>query len=291
VPPFSPHPLVLGVIVVAGTGHVWWVHDRRGRWRAAAGWLILAVVTWWPIGDLAATVSLSVATLQRLVIMLGVAPLFVTSVSTPRFTALTRPAAVDAVTRRLAHPAVAMAFVTMVGTLTLSTPVVDVGARSNIVRAATLLAVLVCGVVLWIPALGVMPGARRLSPIGRAAFVFISSIVVTSLSFVWIFARHSLYPGLHHQQSLWHMTPLFDQQLAGYVAKLGSYAPMWAVAFTIFARADDSGVSVDETPLHWADVERQLLRVDRQRAREARRSSPRRGSRRGSRRESREGGG
>jgi hypothetical protein len=67
------------------------------------------------------------------------------------------------------------------------------------------------------------------------------------------------------------MTPLFDQQLAGFVAKFGSYAPMWAVAFTIFSRADESGVAVEETPLYWADVERQLLRVDRQRVRAMRR--------------------
>ena len=74
------------------------------------------------------------------------------------------------------------------------------------------------------------------------------------------------------------MTPLFDQQLAGFVAKIGSYVPMWAVAFTIFSRADEAGVAVEESPLHWADVERQLLRVDRQRARAARRAAHRRGT-------------
>ena len=99
-----------------------------------------------------------------------------------------------------------------------------------------------------------------------------AALVVTSLSFVWIFARHPLYPGLHHQEALLHMTPLFDQQLAGFVSKLGCYAPMWAIAFTIFARADERGVDLEESPLHWADVERALLRVDRQRERERRRA-------------------
>jgi cytochrome c oxidase assembly factor CtaG len=264
--------VLLVILVILGVWHVWTSRERRYRVRALTGWLVLALVVLWPVGDLAASVSLSVATLQRLVIMLFVAPLFVMSVSTTRWMQLTRPAMVDAVTRWLAHPAVSMALVTVVGTLTLSTPVVDEGARSNLVRGATLVGVLACGVILWIPALGVMPGAKRLSPVGRAGFIFVASLVVTSLSIVWIFARHSLYPGLHHQQSLLHMKPLFDQQLAGFVAKLGSYVPMWAVAFTIFSRADDSGVAVEETPLHWADVERQLLRVDRRRARIRRRS-------------------
>ncbi len=70
------------------------------------------------------------------------------------------------------------------------------------------------------------------------------------------------------------MTPLFDQQLAGFVAKIGCYVPMWAIAFTIFFNAEDQGVSVEESPLHWADVERQLLRIDRQRARALRRHQP-----------------
>ncbi len=271
-PPFHLHPVVLGAVVVLGTLHVRALDERRYRLRALAGWFVLALVTLWPVGDLAATVSLSVATLQRLIIMLLVAPLFVASTSTTRLVALTRSAPIDAVTRRLAHPGISMAFVTVVGTLTLSTPVVDEGAHSSWVRALTLLAVLVCGLVLWIPALAVMPGAKRLSPVGRAGFIFVASLVVTSLSFVWIFARHSLYPALHHQQSLLHMTPLLDQQLAGFVAKLGSYVPMWAVAFTIFSRADEAGVAVEESPLHWADVERQLLRVDRQRIRARRRA-------------------
>ena len=270
-PPFHLHPVILVTLLVLGALHVGAVRERHLRVRALAGWLILALVVLWPIGDLAASVSLSVATVQRLVIMLAVAPLFISSVSTTRLVALTRPEIVDVITRRLAHPLVSMVVVTVVGTLTLSTPVVDEGARSAWFRALTLIAVLACGVILWIPALGVMPGAKRLSPVGRAGFIFVASLVVTSLSLVWIFARHSLYPELHHQESLLHMTPLFDQQLAGFVAKFGSYAPMWAVAFTIFSRADESGVAVEETPLYWADVERQLLRVDRQRVRAMRR--------------------
>jgi len=274
VPPFRLHPVLVLLLVALGVWHVWWVRDqpRAAVRRAAVGWLVLASVVLWPVGDLAASVSLSVATLQRLVIMLLVAPLLVMSVSTGRLVALTRPEWVDVVTRRLAHPAVSMVVVTVVGTLTLSSPVVDAGARSTLVRGVTLVAVLSCGVILWIPALGVMPGAKRLSPVGRAGFIFVSSLVVTSLSLVWIFARHSLYPGLRDQQALLHMTPLLDQQLAGFVAKLGSYIPMWAVAFTIFSRAEDAGIAVEETPLHWADVERQLLRVHRGESRARRRA-------------------
>lgn len=273
-PPFDPHLLQLVLIIGVGGAHVWWVREVPRRRRAVFGWLLVALVTLWPVGDLAAKVSVSVGTVQRLVIMLAVAPLFLSSVPASAFVALTRPALVDPVTKRLGSPPVALGFVTVLGTLTLSAPVVDAGATSATARTLIVLAVVVCGLVLWAPALGVIPGARRLSPIGRAAYLFVAALVVTSLSFVWIFARHPLYPALEGQLHYVHMSPLLDQQVAGFIAKLGSYVPMWAVAFTIFARADEAGEDVEDVPLNWIDVERQLLRADRQRARESRRRPP-----------------
>jgi cytochrome c oxidase assembly factor CtaG len=96
-------------------------------------------------------------------------------------------------------------------------------------------------------------------------------LAVTVLSFVWIFSTKPLYPGLSGQQEILGVSALFDQQLAGFIAKLGAYVPMWTVAFHIFFHSEDAGVPVEESPLHWADVERHLLRVDRQRRRANRR--------------------
>jgi len=269
--PFRWHIAEVLLIVAAGVAHHVVVTGKRERRLATYALLALLVVTVWPFGDLAASVSLTVATVQRLVIMLLVAPLLLLSTPTNVLARLTRPRPIDAVTRWLAHPGFAVVIVTALGTLTLTTPVVDWGARSSFGRDLVLLAVLFVGLVLWLPALGVLPGAKRLSPAARAGYVFASALVVTSLSFVWIFSHHSLYPDLHNQYSLLHMTPLLDQQLAGFVAKIGCYVPMWAVAFTIFAHAEDEGTPIEETPLHWADVERHLLRVDRQREKAIRR--------------------
>lgn len=265
--PFHWHPLIIAAIVAA-----WWAHHvlvaaSRERRLALYALGALAVVTLWPIGDVAASVSLSVATAQRLVIMLFVAPFFLLSLPTEVLARLTRPAVIDYLMRKVSHPGVALVFVTLVGTATLVAPVVDEGARSSLVRGVTLMVVLVTGIVLWIPGLGVLPGTRRLSPAARAGYLFASALVVTSLSFVWIFSVHPLYPGLHDQYALLRLRPLFDQQLAGFIAKIGCYIPLWWVAFVIFFNADESGVPVEETPLQWADVERELLRIDRQRAR------------------------
>ncbi len=273
--PFHWHLAEVLIVAVAGVAHHLVVSEPRLRRRAELALLALVAVIVWPAGDLAASVSLTVATIQRLIVMVLVAPTLLRATPTPVFDRLTRPAPVDRVVRVLSHPGMALFVVTVLGTLTLITPVVDWGARSALGRDLVVMMTLVAGFLLWLPALHVVPGTRILSPIARAGYVFASSIVVTSLSIVWIFARHPLYPALHFQRELVHLSPLLDQQVAGFVAKLGAYAPMWAIAFAIFARADREDIPVEETPLHWADVQRELLRVDRQRARELRRGPSR----------------
>jgi cytochrome c oxidase assembly factor CtaG len=272
--PFRFHVVELVVLLALYAAHR--TMHATARQNRMAGWALitLALVTLWPFGDLAATVSITAATIQRLVIMLLVAPLFLLSTPTPVLSRVTRPAPIDFVVRRLTHPGVALAIVTIVGTVTLSSAVVNAGARSSLVHDATLVLIMLIGLILWMPALAIMPGTKRLSPAARAGFLIASSLVVTSLSFVWIFSTHSLYSALHHQRELLHITPLLDQQLAGFLAKLGAYIPMWVVAFVIFFRAEEQGQPVEETPLHWADVERHLERADRRRSRARRRERP-----------------
>ncbi len=268
--PFHWHALIVVAIVGGIASVVRLSRTRRQRAQGAAAVVAFAAVTLWPVGDVAASVSLSVATLQRLVLMLLVAPLLMLAAPTSTWVAVTRPAIVDAVARRLARPAPAMALVTVVGTVTLSVPIVNWGAQSLWARDVIVIGVVVLGVVLWLPALGLVPGARRLSEVARAAYVFVSALVVTSLSLVWIFARHPLHRSLHFQHHFVHLSALTDQQVAGFVAKLGAYLPMWAVAFVIFSRAEHRGVELETSPLHWADVERELLRAERQRRRTTR---------------------
>ena len=142
--------------------------EVRRRRRALGALIALAPVTLWPVGDPAATVSLSVATIQRLVIMQLVASGLLLSLSTDALVRLTRPAPVDTVLRRITHPGLAMAMVTVLGTLSLAPPVADGGARSMLARAVVLLITLVGNLILWWQELTIVPGTRHLSPIARA---------------------------------------------------------------------------------------------------------------------------
>ncbi len=266
--PWRLHPVVLLVVVGLGVTQVVTATSHRQRRDALGAAVLLLVGTTWPLGDLAGTVSLTAATVQRLLIMIAWAPLWLRSLPPGLVARWTRPRLVDAVARRLAHPVVAVLVVTVVGTVSLMPPVVDAAARLPFVRALVVAVTAVLGVLLWTPVVGIVPGARKLSALARAAYLFVSSLVVTSLSVVWIFARHPLYSGLHHQQTVVGMSALLDQQVAGFVAKLGAYLPLWLSAFVIFSRADRAG-DANETPLTWHDVERHFERTRDEHPRES----------------------
>jgi hypothetical protein len=70
------------------------------------------------------------------------------------------------------------------------------------------------------------------------------------------------------------MSPVLDQQLAGFLAKLSTIAVLWTVAFTLMTRspatvnvhdddADADDVAHDPEPLLWSDVQREIERADR----------------------------
>jgi len=262
------HPALIASLGVA-TG-VYLAATRRGELAANrserghfAGALLLAyLVCSWPLGDLAAHVSITAVVVQRLVLMLAVAPLLLSSLPDALIARVTRRQMVDRVMHAVVHPAIAIAVVTVIGTATLLPAVISLGSSSLVAGGLFIAVTLGLGVVLWMPILGSIPGLPRLRYTAKGGYLLAASLVVTSLSFVWIFARHPMYGSLSHQTKILGMSPLLDQQLAGFVSKLGAYFPMWAIAFILFARAGDGGEN-DRADLRWVDVQRELERVDR----------------------------
>lgn len=236
----------------------------RQRLCFVAGVVLLGAAVTWPLADLATHWLLVALVLQRLVLMLAVPPLLVLGTPRALLARLTRPTAVDAVLRVVVRPVPAIAIVTVVAVATLTTGAVNWAARSSAAQVLLELFVLLAGFVLWAPVLHEIPGLPKLSSLGRGGYLIVQSIVPSFLSIVWIFARHPLYPAFAHSGKVVSLSPLLDQQLSGFVAKLGTIAVLWTVAFVVMTRgeaADRAGR--DEEPMMWSDVERELERADR----------------------------
>jgi putative membrane protein len=277
--PFDWHLHVawlLALPVLVG-GYLWavqrpgWGATRRQKALFIVGSVLLVGSVTWPLGDLAAHWMLMALVLQRLLLTLAVPPLLVLGTPRALIARLTRPAWVDAVLRVAVRPMPAVAIVTVVAVATLTTGSVTLASRSEAFRLLVELVVLASGFVLWAPVLSELPGAPQLSSLGRGGYLIVQSIVPSFLSIVWIFARRPLYPPFSHTGKVVELSPLLDQQLAGFLAKLSTIAVLWTVAFVIMTRAEGAErKGQDAEPLMWSDVERELERADR---RERRRSS------------------
>lgn len=238
--------------------------SRRHIVATAGALVLLLVALTWPLADLAAHWSLTALVCQRLLLILAVPPLLIIGLPPRLLARLTRPAAVDAVVRRCARPPIAVAVVTVIAVATLTTGAVEAQGSSVWARSALDMALLVAGLVLWTPVLTEVPGADRPSALGRAGYLIVQSIVPSFLAVVWIFARHPLYPHFAHGPELLSVSPLMDQQIAGFVAKFGTIAVLWTVAFVSMTRAQHTVTTGgDPDPLLWSDVERHLERAER----------------------------
>jgi cytochrome c oxidase assembly factor CtaG len=285
--PFDWHLHVFWLLALLGmaAGYLWATRQPGNAATARqtvlfiCGLVLLAGALTWPLGDLASHWLLLALVLQRLLLTLAVPPLLVLGTPRPIIARLTRPAAVDAVLRVAVRPAPAVAIVTVVAVGTLTVGAVNLAAQYLAARVAIQLLVLASGFVLWAPVLTELPGAQHLSALGRGGYLIVQSIVPSFLSIVWIFARHSLYPAFNHRGTIVGMTPLLDQELAGFLAKLSTIAVLWTVAFVLMTRAQaDETADRDVEPLVWSDVEREIERADRRDRRQRWPGSPPPGS-------------
>ncbi len=275
-----PHPLLWAALGAVGAG-VALLHRRliaaaahpepwpRVRIRRFVGGLAVALVALgWPLGDLAAHWSLSALVLQRCILVLAVASLVLSGLPDDVLARVTRPAPVDALLQRILWPPAAIITVTVVLVGSMAPPLVVAQGRSVAARGALAVLVTVAGFVLWLPILGRVPGIPRPRPMIRAVYLVGQAIVPVFLSFVFILAPRPLYATLDRTRHVIGLSPLADQQIAGFASKLSFLLTLLIVAGVILARAPDSDEDLGpEDPLVWADIERQFERADRRRRR------------------------
>ena len=263
--------LIIAVtVVVFGHRRLVRTSDHPSRWTrheialfAGACCATLIALTW-PVADLAAHWSLTALVVQRLILILAVAPLLLLGLPYDVLERITRPALVDAALNRCRRPATAIGLVTFLIVGSMVPPVVEAQASSPALRGLFAVTTLVAGLVLWIPVLGRVPGIPRLRPLARFGYLAAQAVVPAFLAFALILAPHPLYAAFAGSKAAVDLRPLNDQQIAGFVSKLTMLIVLLTVGGFGLAKSkpSDDEVSLGE-PLVWADVQRQFERVDR----------------------------
>src|ERR1700684_3341723 len=98
---------------------------RHDVWMFAGACGAALVALTWPVADLAAHWSLTALVVQRLILMLAVAPLLLLTLPYYVLEWITRPALVDAVVNRCRRPATAIVIVTVITVGSMVPPVVQ----------------------------------------------------------------------------------------------------------------------------------------------------------------------
>jgi putative membrane protein len=275
---FDAHVPAMAAVALLASAYAWAVtHQarrlgpgalptRRQRWWLAGALGGLLVALGWPVADLAAHWSLTALLVQRLLLMLVVAPMLLMALPVTLVATLTRPAPVDRAVEVLTRPAPAVVLVTLVAVGTLFTPAVAAEASSPVARGIFDVLLLGAGMVLWAPVMGHLPGVHHPAALALAVYLFVQSIVPGFPAVIFVFARHPLYPAFADAHRAIGLSALDDQQLAGVLAKVATLPVLWSVAWVALTRADQArgaGGDEDTRPLTWAEVERQLERAER----------------------------
>jgi cytochrome c oxidase assembly factor CtaG len=241
-----------------------WARHDIGLFVGAC--LSAVVALTWPIADLAAHWSLTFFVVQRLILILAVAPMLLLGLPYDVIERATRPALIDGFLTRCQRPATAIVVVTTVLVGSSVPAAVQAQAASSILRGAIVVVVLSAGLVLWIPVLGRVPAVPRLKPMVRFGYLAGQAVLPAFLSFVLIIYPHPLYSTFAGSHAALGLRPLNDQQIAGFVSKLTMLIVLLSVGGYGLMGADenDEGGGLSEG-LVWADVRRHFERVDRAR--------------------------
>ena len=265
--------ILIAAVVGAIAGHlrIATVDPARATpWRLrqiasfAAGVGAAVVALTWPVADLAAHFSLTALVVQRLLLTVAVPPFILLGMPYDVLQWLTRPAPVDTALAWFRRPGVAIVVFAVIAVGSMAGGLVDAQSSSAIARGLLDAALVLAGFVLWIPVIGRIPGIQRLRPVGRFTYLVVQAVLPAFLSFIYIFAKHPLYPVFSRSHLAIGLRPLTDQQIAGFVSKLSFLFVMLTVGGVVLSRAHAADEEFGEgEPLVWADVERHFERADR----------------------------
>ena len=240
-------------------------HLRRGRAALFYGGLLSAYLAMaWPLGDIARHYSVLAYLGSNSLLVLVSTPLMLTGLPRWFFAEVTRRPLVDKVLKVLTSPIPATLVFSAAGIASMLPPVVGAESKSDAAWAAFHLVLVGAAAVMWVTALGLLPGLHRLSTYGRVGFLFVQSLLPTFPGIALIFAKHSFYAPYRAGSAAIGLNPLTDQQLAGAAIKGLSILVLWTVAAIILARASkDEEQGRDPESLTWDDVEREFERHGR----------------------------
>lgn len=207
--------------------------DRRRTTYLALGLLTLAVASEWPLGQLGAGYSATVAMLRVILYSMVAAPLLLSSLPPWLLRSLIRPVypLAKAVTR---WPVAFLVF--NVTVVLVNLPIaVDTLKVTQLGSFALDIALLGASLVLWYPVFGQLEELPRLGDPARAVYVLAQAIIPTGPASFLTFSSFPLFRVYELAPPFFAgFDPLSDQQVAGIMMKVVAGLGLLAYAAVLF---------------------------------------------------------
>jgi putative membrane protein len=242
------------------------VVTRNQKLFFVAGVGLLWLAADWPMHDIAEKYLYSVHMVQHLLISFMVPPLLLMAM--PEW--LARLIVLDdsrsaRVLRILTRPVVAGVIFNVVQVFTHWGTAVDLSIENGAFHYGVHLLVFASALLMWFPVVGPLKELQMSEP-GKMLYLFLMSIIPTVPAAWLTFAEDPVYPGYDHDQRLWGISVITDQQAAGAIMKVLGGTYLWLLIAVRFFRYSAQQREADhlarrrrhsdsDLPLTVADVE------------------------------------
>ncbi|MGB2694031.1 MAG: cytochrome c oxidase assembly protein [Dehalococcoidia bacterium] len=221
------------------------------------GVLALYVGAGTAIHDLGEQRLLSIHMVQHLLFTLVAPPLLIAGTPAWLWQALLCGPKVYPISRLLTRPLVAFTMFNAIQVLIHLPPTVDLALHVGAFHFFVHVLLVLSALLMWWPILSPLPQLPRLSYPLQMAYLFVQSIVPAVLASFLTFGTTVIYPFYEQAPRTWGISPLTDQQMAGFVMKIVGSLILWAFMGVAFFRWYDREQAESQGP-RWDDVSREL---------------------------------
>jgi putative membrane protein len=245
-PAWNPHLdvwLVLGSVTAAYLIACRRQHAERGertpghqRRLFLGGMAMLALVSVWPIHDLAERYLYSAHMVQHMVFTFGAAPLLVAGSPVWALRKLLATPILGPVFRFAVRPLVALVSFNAILLFSHWPSVVNAAVTSELIHFGLHVLIVASAYVMWWPIVSPLPELPPINPPGQMLYLFFQSLAPTIPASFLTFGSHPLYTVYETFPRIWGVSALGDQMAAGLIMKIGGGLILWIVMASIFFR-------------------------------------------------------
>jgi putative membrane protein len=267
---WRPHLDVWAMLIGVGLLYVWALRAgdpkrpdtptpirRSHRWCFFGGLVVLWIASDWPMHGYD-TLLFSVHMTQHLLYAFVAAPLLILGLPAWLLRRMLRPPGVRRVFRSVTHPLIALVLFNGWMLVYHVPALVNLSVTNEIAHFLMHVIWVGVGLAVWWPVLSPLPELPHLPSVARLGYIFGLTILPSIPASFLTFGVVPFYEVYIDAPRILGLSVVDDQQLAGFIMKLGAGLLLWAsfgYLFFQWARTEEQG---GPDPLYWREQEGEL---------------------------------